>query len=59
MFVTAAPLTTDWFADSHTVALFPTYDAPRYKYGYQVLILFGGLAIAGIFLLRWQEKHDK
>lgn len=33
------------------VALFPTYDAPHYKYGYQVLILFGGLAIIGCFLL--------
>ncbi|KAL4790069.1 major facilitator superfamily domain-containing protein [Aspergillus venezuelensis] len=27
------------------VVLFPTYDAPKYKYGYQILILFGGLAV--------------
>lgn len=27
------------------VVLFPTYDAPKYKYGYQILILFGSLAI--------------
>lgn len=33
------------------VALFPTYDAPKYKYGYQILIMFGGLAIFGSFLL--------
>lgn len=34
-----------------TVALFPTYDAPKYKYGYQVLIIFGVLAIIGYILL--------
>ncbi|KAL4964469.1 major facilitator superfamily domain-containing protein [Aspergillus stella-maris] len=27
------------------LVLFPTYDAPKYKYGYQILILFGGLAV--------------
>ncbi|KAK7432997.1 hypothetical protein QQZ08_000468 [Neonectria magnoliae] len=34
------------------LVLFPTYDAPHYKYGYQILILFGGLAILGAYLLR-------
>ncbi|KAJ4320923.1 hypothetical protein N0V84_005627 [Fusarium piperis] len=34
------------------LVLFPTYDAPHYKYGYQVLILFGGLAIIGAYLLK-------
>ncbi|KAF5012750.1 hypothetical protein FDECE_1170 [Fusarium decemcellulare] len=34
------------------LVLFPTYDAPHYKYGYQVLILFGGLAILGAFLMK-------
>ncbi|KAL2674089.1 hypothetical protein Neosp_012535 [[Neocosmospora] mangrovei] len=34
------------------VVLFPTYDAPHYKYGYQVLILFGGLAVIGAYLLK-------
>ncbi|KAI0010795.1 major facilitator superfamily domain-containing protein [Xylariaceae sp. FL0662B] len=33
------------------LALFPTYDAPHYKYGYQILIVFGGLAILGVVLL--------
>ncbi len=41
------------------VVLFPTYDAPHYKYGYQVLILFGGLAILGTFILEWQQRHEK
>ncbi|EME84980.1 uncharacterized protein MYCFIDRAFT_187776 [Pseudocercospora fijiensis CIRAD86] len=26
---------------------FPTYDAPKYDYGYQILVMFGGLAIIG------------
>ncbi|KAM5355066.1 hypothetical protein ACJ41O_001712 [Fusarium nematophilum] len=34
------------------LVLFPTYDAPHYKYGYQILILFGGLAALGAFLLK-------
>ncbi|KAI1077758.1 major facilitator superfamily domain-containing protein [Whalleya microplaca] len=48
------------------LALFPTYDAPHYKYGYQILILFGGLAIFGVVLLyvsqdrreRSEERED-
>ncbi|KAJ0329260.1 hypothetical protein COL5a_004496 [Colletotrichum fioriniae] len=40
------------------VVLFPTYDAPKYKYGYQVLILFGGLAVAGMYLLDFLYKRD-
>ncbi|USW51587.1 Putative major facilitator superfamily, MFS transporter superfamily [Septoria linicola] len=34
------------------LVLFPTYDAPKYKYGYQVLILFGGLAITFVTTLK-------
>jgi ACS family pantothenate transporter-like MFS transporter len=30
------------------LVLFPTYDAPKYKYGYQILILFGGLAVISV-----------
>lgn len=41
-----------------TVVLFPTYDAPKYKYGYQILILFGGLAILGTLLLGYLHKRD-
>ncbi|TDZ38116.1 Pantothenate transporter liz1 [Colletotrichum trifolii] len=40
------------------VVLFPTYDAPRYKCGYQILILFGGLAVLGIYLLDFLYKRD-
>lgn len=43
---------------SPEVVLFPTYDAPKYKYGYQVLILFGGLAVAGMYLLDFLYKRD-
>ncbi|KAK7223020.1 hypothetical protein V2G26_011023 [Clonostachys chloroleuca] len=35
------------------LVLFPTYDAPKYKYGYQILILFGGIAIISIILMRY------
>ncbi|RMZ79996.1 hypothetical protein DV738_g2932, partial [Chaetothyriales sp. CBS 135597] len=34
------------------LVLFPTYDAPKYKYGYQVLILFGGIAIISVTLFK-------
>ncbi|CAK1363354.1 Pantothenate transporter liz1 [Cercospora beticola] len=27
---------------------FPTYDAPIYKYGYQILVMFSGLAVIGV-----------
>ncbi|KAI8283933.1 Pantothenate transporter liz1 [Colletotrichum sp. SAR11_240] len=40
------------------VVLFPTYDAPKYKYGYQILILFGGLAVVGMYLLDHLYKRD-
>ncbi|KAF2437252.1 pantothenate transporter liz1, partial [Karstenula rhodostoma CBS 690.94] len=35
------------------LVLFPTYDAPKYKYGYQILILFGGLAIMSVTLMKY------
>ena len=41
------------------VVAFPTYDAPRYKYGYQLLIMFGGLAIVGVYLFGWLDKWDR
>ncbi|TVY83996.1 Pantothenate transporter liz1 [Lachnellula suecica] len=40
------------------LVLFPTYDAPRYQYGYQILILFGGLAIIGICLMAYLYKRQ-
>ncbi|KAL0777272.1 hypothetical protein CaCOL14_006790 [Colletotrichum acutatum] len=40
------------------VVLFPTYDAPKYRYGYQILILFGGLAVGGMYLLDFLYKRD-
>ncbi|RAO64700.1 uncharacterized protein BHQ10_000712 [Talaromyces amestolkiae] len=39
------------------LVLFPTYDAPKYKYGYQILILFGGLAI--IFVSSMCQKQTQ
>jgi ACS family pantothenate transporter-like MFS transporter len=33
------------------LVLFPTYDAPKYQYGYQILILFGGLAIISVTVM--------
>uniref|UniRef100_A0A8H7N0L7 Major facilitator superfamily (MFS) profile domain-containing protein n=1 Tax=Bionectria ochroleuca TaxID=29856 RepID=A0A8H7N0L7_BIOOC len=39
------------------LVLFPTNDAPHYKYGYQILILWGGLAIAGAYLMRVLGKQ--
>ncbi|KAK4941398.1 hypothetical protein LTR10_018667 [Elasticomyces elasticus] len=41
------------------MVLFPTYDAPHYKYGYQILIMFGALAILAVLVLEWQHKHEK
>ncbi|KAF9894841.1 hypothetical protein FE257_004462 [Aspergillus nanangensis] len=38
--------------------IFPTYDAPNYKYGYQILILFGGLSIIGIWLFGYLAKRE-
>jgi MFS transporter, ACS family, pantothenate transporter len=38
--------------------LFPTYDAPHYQYAYQILILFGGLAIIGVFVLEYLHKRE-
>lgn len=40
------------------VVLFPTYDAPKYDYAYQVLIMFGVLAMGGIYLLDYLYKRD-
>ncbi|KAJ4332427.1 hypothetical protein N0V95_009666 [Ascochyta clinopodiicola] len=40
------------------LVLFPTYDAPKYKYGYQILILFGGLAVASVSVM-WYAYRGK
>lgn len=42
----------------YAVVVFPTYEAPHYRYGYQILILFGGLAVTGTTLLwyMWRRK---
>ncbi|KAK1671242.1 pantothenate transporter liz1 [Colletotrichum godetiae] len=39
------------------LVLFPTYDAPKYKYGYQILILFGGLAIISVTLMWYMYRR--
>ena len=41
------------------MVLFPTYDAPKYKYGYQILILFGGLGIAFVTAMKLLYKREK
>jgi ACS family pantothenate transporter-like MFS transporter len=40
------------------VVLFPTYDAPKYKYGYQILILFGGLGIIFVTAMKFLYKRE-
>lgn len=45
------------YANQVTVVLFPTYDAPKYKYGYQILILFGGLAIISVTLMWYMYRR--
>ncbi|KAF4434698.1 transporter [Fusarium acutatum] len=41
------------------LVLFPTYDAPKYKYGYQILILFGGIAILSITAMKYLYSRKK
>jgi len=40
------------------LVLFPTYYAPKYKYGYQILILFGGLGIAFVTAMKFLYKRE-
>ena len=40
------------------VALFPTQDAPHYKYAYQILCMFGVLAIVGTYLLDYLYQKE-
>ncbi|PVH72722.1 pantothenate transporter [Cadophora sp. DSE1049] len=40
------------------LVLFPTYDAPKYDYGYQILLLFGGISIASTYLLDYLYKRE-
>ncbi|KAJ5901479.1 pantothenate transporter liz1 [Penicillium taxi] len=39
------------------LVLFPTQDAPKYKYGYQILILFGGLAIISVTFMGYMHRR--
>jgi ACS family pantothenate transporter-like MFS transporter len=39
------------------LVLFPTYDAPKYQYGYQILILFGGIAIISVTLMWYMYRR--
>ena len=41
------------------LVLFPAQDAPHYKYGYQMLILFGGIGVVGVFILQRQQNQKK
>ncbi|CBF82982.1 predicted protein [Aspergillus nidulans FGSC A4] len=38
---------------------FPTYDAPHFNYGYQLLIMFKALTIVGVYLYGWLDKSDR
>ncbi|KAL4784166.1 major facilitator superfamily domain-containing protein [Aspergillus varians] len=39
------------------LVLFPTYDAPHYEYGYQILILFGGLAAMSVTFMWFMYRR--
>ncbi|KAH8651441.1 pantothenate transporter liz1 [Xylariales sp. PMI_506] len=39
------------------LVLFPTQDAPKYKYGYQILILFGGLAVISLTVMWYMFRR--
>lgn len=39
------------------LVLFPTYAAPKYKYGYHILILFGGLAIISVTIMWYAYRR--
>ncbi|KAL1853197.1 hypothetical protein VTK73DRAFT_9057 [Phialemonium thermophilum] len=56
LLVATANIFTYTFSTFLPVVLFPTYDAPHYKYGYQILAMFGVLAIFGTMLLEWQSR---
>ncbi|EXJ86334.1 hypothetical protein A1O3_03285 [Capronia epimyces CBS 606.96] len=59
LLVATGNMFTYTFSMTAPLVLFPTYDAPHYKYGYQILILAGGLGVIGLFLLRWQERFEQ
>ena len=52
-------MTTPTLTTQNTVVLFPTQDAPKYKYGYQILILFGFLAIIGVTLMWYLHQRER
>ncbi|CAK7199883.1 hypothetical protein SEUCBS139899_002569 [Sporothrix eucalyptigena] len=41
------------------LVLFPAQDAPHYKYGYQILLLFCGIGAIGCFVLQWQQNEQQ
>ncbi|KAL4865334.1 major facilitator superfamily domain-containing protein [Aspergillus spectabilis] len=59
MLVATGNIFTYMFSAWIPLVLFPTYDAPYYKYGYQILILFGGLAIVGVWFFGYLDKWDR
>ncbi|KAE9377496.1 MFS general substrate transporter [Stipitochalara longipes BDJ] len=46
------------FSATMPLAIFPTQDAPHYKYAYQLLCMFGVLAIIGTYLLDYLYKRE-
>ncbi|KAF2496501.1 MFS general substrate transporter [Lophium mytilinum] len=57
LLVATGNIFTYCFSSWLPLALFPTYDAPKYQYGYQILILFGGLAIIETLLLHFLHSR--
>ncbi|KAH9904477.1 major facilitator superfamily domain-containing protein [Xylariomycetidae sp. FL2044] len=57
LLVATGNIFTYGFSSWLPLALFPTYDAPKYDYGYQILVLFGGLAIVGALNLWFLNRH--
>ncbi|PMD30100.1 MFS general substrate transporter [Hyaloscypha variabilis F] len=46
------------FSATMPLAIFPAQDAPHYKYAYQLLCMFGVLAIMGTYLLDYLYKKE-
>ncbi|KAJ5907464.1 hypothetical protein N7495_000146 [Penicillium taxi] len=59
LLVATGNIFTYTFSSFLPLYLFPTGDAPHYKYGYQILVMFGLVSIIGAFILRYQEKMLK
>ncbi|KAL3490304.1 major facilitator superfamily domain-containing protein [Aspergillus germanicus] len=62
MLVATGNIFTYTFMARVPLVAFPTYDAPKYKYGYQILIMFGGLATVGVLVfgvVDWWERKKR